>query len=233
MAVLVFLTPAFFGHWALAVLVALVAVNLVVLAAVGVMLNHTVFRGQHMAFIMELPLYHMPNARSVAQFVWHNTWAFLRKAGSIILLMSIVVWALGKMPGPSLESSYLARLGHAFAPLGALLGMDWRMLVALISSFVAKENAIATLGILYGNGESGAGLAETLAARVPPATGLAFLTATMLFIPCAATVAVMRQETGSWRWTLFGLALLLVISLGAAALVYRSCLLFGLGVAHA
>jgi ferrous iron transport protein B len=113
--------------------------------------------------------------------------------------MSVVVWALGSLPGLSLEHSYLARLGRALALLGELLGMDWRMLVALLSSFIAKENAIATLGILYGSGEPGAGLAETLAARVPPATGLAFLTATMLFIPCAATVAVMRQETGSWR----------------------------------
>jgi ferrous iron transport protein B len=80
--------------------------------------------------------------------------------------------------------------------VGELLGMDWRILVALLSSFTAKENAIATLGILYGNGESGNGLAEILSARVSPAAGLAFLTATMLFIPCAATIAVIRQETG-------------------------------------
>jgi ferrous iron transport protein B len=233
LAVLAFLTPAFFGDWALPVIVALVTFNLLVLSAVGVTLNHTVFRGQHMAFIMELPLYHVPNARSVGHFVWHNTLAFLRKAGSLILLMSVVVWVLGSLPGPSLDSSYLARLGRVLTPLGELLGMDWRMLVALISSFIAKENAIATLGILYGSGEPGVGLAETLAARVPPATGLAFLTATMLFIPCAATVAVMRQETGSWRWTIFGIALLLAISLGAAALVYQSSRWLGWGVPYA
>jgi ferrous iron transport protein B len=233
LAVLAFLAPAFFEDRAVAVIVALVAVNLVVLAVVGVALNHTVFRGQHMAFIMELPLYHTPSTRTVVQFVWHNTWAFLRKAGSLILLMSVVVWALASLPGQSLENSYLARLGRVLAPLGNLLGMDWRMLVALLSSFVAKENAIATLGILYGTEGAGVGLAETLAARVPPATGLAFLTATMLFIPCAATVAVMRQETGSWRWTLFDVALLLIVALAAAALVYQSCRLFGLGVAHA
>jgi ferrous iron transport protein B len=175
----------------------------------------------------------VPNARAVAHFVWHNTWVFLRKAGSLILLMSVVVWVLGSLPGPSLESSYLAHLGRALAPLGELLGMDWRMLVALISSFIAKENAIATLGILYGSGVKGIGLAKTLAAQVPPATGLAFLTATMLFIPCAATVAVMHQETGSWRWTLFGVALLLTVALGVAALVYQSCRFLGLGVPYA
>jgi len=97
--------------------------------------------------------------------------------------------------------------------------MDWRMLVALIASFVAKENAIATLGILYGQG--GDGLARTLVDHVSPASALAFLTVTMLFIPCVATVAVMRQETGSWRWTLFDVALLLAIALGAGILVYH------------
>lgn len=233
LAVLAFLAPAFFGERALAVIVALIAVNFIVLAVVGVLLNHTVFRGQHIAFIMELPLYHIPNARTVAQFVRHNTWAFVCKAGSLILLMSVMIWVLANLPGQNLENSYLARLGRALAPFGNLLGMDWRMVVALLSGFIAKENAIATLGILYGDGEPGTGLAETLAARVPPATGLAFLTATMLFIPCAATIAVMRQETASWRWTLFDVALLLTIAMGAAALVYQSSRLLGLGVAHA
>jgi ferrous iron transport protein B len=190
-----------------------------VLVLVGITLSHTLFRGQHVAFIMELPLYHMPNARTIGTAVWNNTWAFVRKAGSFILLASVVVWALSYFPTGALEQSYLARLGRSLSPMGELIGMDWRMLVALISSFVAKENAIVTLGVLYG--QSGGGLASTLAAQVPPASALAFLTVTMLFIPCLATVAVMRQETGSWRWTLFDVALLLAIALGAGILVYH------------
>ncbi len=233
LAVLAFLVPPFFGQWALPVAVGLVAANVAVLAVVGIALNHTLFRGHRLPFIMELPLYHTPNARSIVHFVWHSTRMFLTKAGSFILLMSLAVWALGSFPGPDLESSYLGHFGRALGPLGELLGMDWRLLLALLSSFMAKENAIATLGILYTGGEKATGLAETLVATVAPASGLAFLTATMLFIPCAATVAVMRQETGSWRWVLFAIGLMLLIALGAAVLVYQTCQWFGWGVLHA
>jgi ferrous iron transport protein B len=203
---------------------------MLVLAVVGIILNRTLFRGQHTALIMELPLYHLPGLQSVGLFVWNNIWSFIRKAGTIILLVSVIVWVLSSFPGPDVEQSYLARFGHALAPVGELMGMDWRMIVALLSSFVAKENAIATLGVLYGEGEGGRGLAETIAAVVSPATALSFLTVTMLFIPCAATVAVMYQETRSWRWTLFGVTLLLVIALLAGVMVYQLASWAGLGV---
>jgi ferrous iron transport protein B len=228
LVVLAFLAPAFFGAAALPVALALVALNLLMLALVGVMLSHTLFRGQQMAFIMELPLYHMPNARTVGTFVWTNTSAFVRKAGSLILLASVLVWVLSYFPAGVLERSYLARLGRALEPLGSLMGMDWRLLVALISSFVAKENAIATLGILYGQG--GQGLVSSLVDQVPPASALAFLTVTMLFIPCLATVAVMRKETGSWCWTVFDVALLLAIALGAGIAVYQGAVALGMEV---
>jgi ferrous iron transport protein B len=227
LAVLAFLAPIFFGAAALPVALALVALNLVVLALVGVALNRTLFRGRHMAFIMELPLYHLPNARTIGAFVWNNTWAFTRRAGSFILLAAIVVWALSYFPGGVIEQSYLARLGHMLAPLGELMGMDWRMLVALFTGFLAKENVIATLGILYGASDTG--LADTLAALVTPASALAFLTVTMLFIPCLATVAVMRRETGGWRWTLFDIAVLLIVALGVGVLVYHAAAALGLG----
>ena len=228
LTVLAFLAPAFFGAAALPVALALVALNLLVLAAVGVALNHTLFRGQRTAFIMELPLYHAPDARTIGAFVWNNTSAFVRKAGSFILLASCLIWALSYFPGAGIGQSYLAHAGQALAPLGALMGMDWRLLVALLSSFVAKENAIAALGILYGH--SAGGLAATLARQVPTASALAFLTATMLFIPCIATLAVTHQETRSWRWTLFGLALLLALALAAAILVYQGTSMLGMGV---
>jgi ferrous iron transport protein B len=228
--ILALLTPVFFGNQAVLVSWSLVSLNMLVLAVVGVALNHTLFRGQHAAFIMELPLYHLPNLRSIGHFVWNNTWAFLRKAGTIILLASIIVWALSNFPGPDVEQSYLARFGQGLAPVGDLMGMDWRMIVSLLSSFVAKENAIATLGILYGTGEAGGGFTGTMAAVVSPATALSFLTVTMLFIPCVATVAVMHQETRSWRWTLFGVLLLLLIALGAGVIVYQGARWLGIGV---
>lgn len=228
--ILALLTPVFFGKQAMVVSWCLVSLNMLVLAIVGSALSRTLFRGQHAAFIMELPLYHQPNLRTIGHFVWNNTWAFLRKAGTIILLVSIVVWALGHFPGPDVEQSYLARFGQSLTPIGQLMGMDWRMIVALLSSFIAKENAIATLGILYAAGEEGGGLTETMAAVVSPATALSFLVVTMLFIPCVATVAVMHQETRSWRWTLFGVLLLLLIALCVGVIVYQGAKWLGIGV---
>ena len=141
------------------------------LAFVGVVFNQTVVKGREMPFIMELPLYHVPTARGILHYVWHNTRAFLSKAGTIILLMSMLIWALGYFSGPDLERSFLGRFGYALGPLGDSLGMDWRMLVALLSSFIAKENAIATLGILYG-GEPGGGLTDRRVFRRPPRSRL-------------------------------------------------------------
>ena len=228
--VLAFLTPVFFDNAAVLVAAGLIAVNILVLAALGLLLNRTVFRGQHMAFIMELPLYHAPNLRMIGLFVWENLWSFVRKAATVILLVSMIVWALSHLPGPDMEHSLLAQWGRGLAPFGELMGMDWRMIVALLTGFVAKENAVATLGILYGPRAEQAGLAAALAASVSPAAGLAFLAVTMLFIPCVATVAVMRQETGSWLWTLFGVALLLAIALAAGLLVYQGAVWVGIGV---
>lgn len=149
---------------------------------------------------------------------------------SIILAVSVVVWALSVLPGGGIESSYLAGLGRLLSPLGALMGLGWRMMVALLTSFVAKENTIATLGVLYGAGEEGTRLAEVMSGVLTPAAALAFLAVQMLFIPCVATVAVIRQETGSWRWTGFSVALLLVLSLVVGIAIYQGALLVGWGV---
>ncbi len=179
---------------------------------------------------MELPLYHLPNLRTIGIYIWNNIWAFLRKAGTLIVLISVLIWALSSYPGTDVEQSYLAQFGRTLDPLGQLMGLDWRMIVALMSSFIAKENAIATLGILYGTGEEVAGLAETMVAVVSPAAALSFLVVSMLFIPCAATVAVMFQETRSWRWTVFSVLLLLGIALGAGIAVYQCAQWLGLGI---
>jgi ferrous iron transport protein B len=134
---------------------------------------------------------------------------------------------LAALPGGDLENSWLAGLGRWFEPVGLWMGLDWRLTVALLASFFAKENSIATLGVLFGSAED-AGLASTLAGIYSPASGLAFLTVSLLFIPCAATVAVIRQESGSWRWTLFSVALTLAISLAVGAGVYALAVWGGL-----
>jgi ferrous iron transport protein B len=229
LAVVAFLTPAFFGGAATLVSWSLVAFNIIVLVLVGAIMNCTLFRGQQTAFIMELPLYHMPNLRTIAGFMWKNIWEFVRKAGTVILIVSLLVWALSTFPGPNMESSYLARFARMAAPLGDLMGMNWRLLVALLSGLIAKENTIATLGVLYGTGGE-FGLAEKVASTVSPATGLSFLVVTMLFIPCVATMAAIRQETRSWGWTAFSVALLLVLALLAGIGLYQCASWLEVGV---
>jgi ferrous iron transport protein B len=227
MTVIAFLAPAFFGSAATLVSWGMILLALVVLALSGVLINKTIFRGQRAAFIMELPLYHLPNWRTIGIRVWQRSLSFVRKAGTLILVVSVVVWALSALPGGDVESSFLARIGRLFEPLGRLMGFDWRLMVALLASFIAKENAIATLGVLFGSGEE-AGLAETLAATFPVSSALAFMVVQMLFIPCVATVAVVRQETGSWRWTFFNLGFLLIVSLAAGMGIYWLAHLGGL-----
>jgi len=219
-AVLAFLAPVFFGKYAIWAALGLVMVNIAVLAVLGAVLNHTFFRNERVSFVMELPLYHSPNPRTIGLFMWSHTWSFLRRASTMILAVSTAVWLLAYFPGGSINTSYLAQLGQMLEPIGHLLGFDWRLTVALFTSFVAKENAIATLGVIYG-AESGS-LAGALSHSVTIAAGLSFLVTTMLFIPCAATVAAMRQETGSWGWTFFSVGLLLFIATTAGAISYQA-----------
>jgi ferrous iron transport protein B len=197
--------------------------NIAVLAALGAALSHTLFRNERISFVMELPLYHAPNPRTIGLFMWGHTWSFLRRASTMILAVSTAVWLLAYFPDGSIGTSYLAQLGQMLEPVGRLLGFDWRLTVALITSFVAKENAIATLGVIYG--ADGGSLADALSHSVTIAAGLSFLVTTMLFIPCAATVAAVRQETGSWVWTLFCVGLLLLVAMVGGAISYRTAVL--------
>jgi len=226
MTVIVVIAPIFFGQAAALVAWGLIGGSLVVLGVAGVLINKWVLRGERAAFIMELPLYHRPNARTIGLQVWQNTAGFLRKAGTLILAMSVIIWALSALPHGEIETSYLAALGRALAPLGALMGLSWRMVVALLSSFVAKENSIVTMGVLFGAADDPNGLGAALSADLTPAAALAFLVVQMLFVPCVATVAAIRQETHSWKWTAFSIGLSLGLSLAGGIGVYRLAQLF-------
>ena len=227
MAVLAFLAPAFFGSKATLISWGLIMLSLVILVISGIVLNRVLFNGERSAFIMELPLYHIPNPRTLGLLVWQRSLSFLKKAGTVILAMSIVIWALSVFPGGSLQTSYLARLGYLLEPVGHWMGLDWKLTVALLTSFMAKENAVATLGVLFGQGQ-GAGLASALAAAYSTPTALAFLTVTLLFIPCAATVTVIRQETGSWRWTMVNIIFMLIVSIAAGSAMFAGAKAIGL-----
>jgi len=216
LTVLAMLAPLFFGTNAVWVALGVIGFNLVLLMAVGYALHELVLGGEHVAFIMEMPLYHAPDLRMVGLSVGRRSVEFLVKAGGVIVVVSVLVWVCSTLPDGDLQTSYLATFGEYLAPIGAWMGLDWRMIVALLTSVAAKENTIATLAILYQ--ESGL---NTLAATTTPATALAFLVIQVTFIPCIPTVAAIRQETRSWRWTIFSVVLLLGISCVAGIVVYQ------------
>jgi ferrous iron transport protein B len=216
LTLLAVLAPLFFGSAAVWVSIGIIALDLILLVGIGFGLHELVLGGEHVAFIMELPLYHLPNIHTIGLSVWQHTVEFLKKAGGIIVGASIVIWLFSVLPAGNLESSYLADVGRFLAPIGSWMGLDWHMIVALLSSVIAKENTIVTLGILY----HGIGL-STLGAIMTPAAALAFLITQMTFIPCVPTITVIHQETRSWRWTVFIIILLLIISFASGVVVYQ------------
>ena len=221
LAVITFLTPAFFGKYALLVTFGLVAVPIIILAVIGVLIHQFAFKNQHTAFIMEIPLYHAPNARTIGLYIRNHTLEFIKKAGTVIVIFSGIIWALMTLPYGNMETSILAVIGRALVPLGSWMGLaDWRLIVSLFTSFVAKENTIATLGILFAANGSTASLAERVGSVLSPAGAIAFLVFQLLFIPCVATIASIRQEAG-WKWALLSISLMLVVSIVGGILTFQ------------
>ena len=136
--------------------------------------------------------------------------AFVRKAGTVILAVSVIIWLISYFPAGAVEKSWLASLGRLIEPLGIPLGLDWKMITALLTGLVAKETVVATLGVLYSVGEEG--LAGMLPSVMSHASAAAFLVVMMLFVPCVATIAVLRQEMNSSKWFYSTIIMTLIVS---------------------
>lgn len=225
LAVLTFIAAAIFAADAALVVWSLVALNILVLGAIGWVIHTFFIKEEPTPFIMELPLYHRPDPKTIGHVVWTRTVAFIKRAGTVILTMSILVWLLAYFPDGQTDTSILAAIGRIIEPLGRPLGLDWKMMTALITSIVAKENAIATLGVLYGVGDQG--LLKVLPAVMGHASALAFLAVLMLFIPCAATIYVMRREMADRLWFYSSLVMTLVVSYLVGLAAYRLALWAG------
>jgi ferrous iron transport protein B len=231
MVVIALFTAAFFGGAAALVSWGMVMMNLAVLALAALLISRFVFRGQESSFVMEIPRYHAPNIRTVLLATGERVRRFVMLAGTVILAMSLVVWAFSTFPSSDVEDSLLGHIGRGLEPVGGLMGLDWRMMVALLTSFVAKEQTIATLGVILGTGgEANGALKAELTGIMVPAAAVSFIALQMLFIPCVSSVAAIRQETRSWRWTGFAVGYMLAISFVVAVVIYQAARLFGLGV---
>lgn len=217
LTVAVLLAPIFFGSAAPFVVVGLVLFNIVVLGLSGNLLNRLLPNRDSLGFIMELPLYHWPNPRTIAIFVWQHMKHFVQKAGTVIVAATVLIWALSYFPNGNIDTSILSSMGQFLMPLGELLGLNWQLMVALFASFLSKESTLVSLGVLVKDANFVTGLQTMLT----PAAGLGFLVVNMLFIPCITTFAVIVGETRSWKWSLLCVGYLFTVAFGMGILVYQ------------
>jgi ferrous iron transport protein B len=169
---------------------------------------------------MELPFYHAPHFKGILIQAWHRTAAFIRQAGGMILIFAIGIFLLSWHPSGDIQNSILGHIGVFLDPIGKLFGADWRMMVALITSFVVKENTIATLGILT-HVTSEPDTMSAVRAILTPQAAVAFMVIQMLFVPCVSTLVTFKREAGSWRWPVIGMTLQGVVSLVCGILLYQ------------
>lgn len=160
---------------------------------------------QDLPFVLEMPPYRLPSWRPLLRGAWERSALFVTKAGQIIFIVTVVIWLLGYFPnyGSSLADSWLGQIGHFIEPVFAPIGLDWQYGVALITSFLAREVFVGTLGALYGiaaQGDEFVGLADRVAASgLPLGSGIALLILFAIALQCVSTLAVLRRESGSWN----------------------------------
>ena len=222
------------------VLVSMYLLGLVMALLMAFIFKKTLLKGQSPAFIMELPPYRMPSLKNTLLHMWERSWIFLRKAGTIILGVSIVLWFLAtypKMdhgtPSEKLGHSIVGRIGHFIEPAIAPLGFDWKIGIGMVSSLLQREVFVSTMGTIYNIENADArslSLREQMQREVNPLTGrptFTVLTAICIMVyyvlamQCLSTIAVMRRETNGWKWPMFQLAYMTVLAYSGTFLTYR------------
>ena len=199
------------------VMLSLYVVGIVVAVIMSKVFSSFVIKGEDTPFVMELPPYRWPTPKAIARHTWEKGKEYLKKMGGVILVASILVWALGYFGtmgvAPSLEESFIGTMGRAVEPLFMLQGFNWQLDVSLICGVGAKEIVASTMGVLGG--------LEGLS----PLTAYSFLLFVLLYFPCIATVVAIKHETGSWRWATFAAVYTTVVAWVVSAVVHQVGLL--------
>ena len=202
---------AFFPKYPALVMIGMYVTGMVVGIIVALIFDKTVFRGKPIPFVMELPNYRFPSAKTVLLLMWDKAKDFLQRAFTIIFLATIIIWFLQSFDSrlnvvADSANSILANIGHLLAPIFAPLGFDdWRIPTALITGFSAKEAVISTLGVLMGTNT--AELAPALHTLFTPISAISFLVFTLLYTPCVAAIGAVRRELES-AWLALGVVIL-------------------------
>jgi ferrous iron transport protein B len=190
-------------------------------------------------FMLEMPNYKLPRPRSIIMGLYTRAKIFLQRAGTTIFSMMVLIWFLASFPrppagasGPAIDYSLAAMIGHAFAPLLAPVGFNWQISVALIPGMAAREVAVAALGTVYaieGGKEASQQIGHVLAAQWSLATALSLLVWYIFAPQCAATLAVIKRETGSWRWMAVTFGYMLTLAYLASLITYNAAVALGAG----
>lgn len=205
------LVGAFFPHQAGLVLFSIYAVGILLAVLLARLFSKFLVKGDDTPFVMELPPYRMPTAKSIFRHTWEKGAQYLKKMGGIIMIASIIIWFLGYYPNHNdystvaeqQENSYIGQIGQAIEPVIAPMGFDWKLGIGLISGVGAKELVVSTLGVLYTDDPDAD--AVSLADRIPitPLGAYCYMLFVLIYFPCIATFAAIKQESGTWKWALF------------------------------
>lgn len=220
--VIVFLVGAFFpSREAVLVMLLVLALGVLLMSAAALAIRHLLPSTADTTFMMDMPLYQVPHWSVLFSSTWKNTKAFLARIKNVIIYASVVVWFLSNFPAAGFEQSYMARIGHTIEPFGALMGMNWQLIVALIMGIAAKETTLSALGIMYNAANDTGSLAVVLPAHISPLAAFTFILVYMIYIPCVATVATIIKETGDWRYGAVSILGSLTVAVLLGILVYN------------
>lgn len=220
---------AFFPNCASFMLLCIYSVGILLAVLMARIFSKFLVKGEDSPFVMELPPYRMPTTKSILRHTWEKGAQYLKKMGGIIMIASVIIWFLGYYPNHNAyesvseqqENSYIGQIGKAIEPVIAPLGFDWKLGIGLISGVGAKELVVSTLGVLYTNEEDVENV--NLSDRIPitPLVALGYMLFVLIYFPCIATFAAIKQESGSWKWAVFAASYTTVLAWVVAFVVFR------------
>ena len=223
------LVGVFFPHHASLVLLSIYSLGIILAVVMARLFSRFLVKGDDTPFVMELPPYRMPTSKAIFRHTWEKGAQYLRKMGGVIMVASIIIWVLGYYPRPSesmdlaqqQENSYIGRIGKAIEPAIEPLGFDWKLGIGILSGVGAKELVVSSLGVLYADDAEAD--ETTLAQRLPitPLVAYGYMVFILLYFPCVATLAAIRQEAGGWKWAAFAAAYTTVLAWIMSFAVYQ------------
>ena len=221
---------AFFAGNEGAVVFSMYLMGILLAVIMALLLRRFLVKGRPAPLIMEMPPYRMPTLKNSLMKMWENGYLFIKKAGTVIVFGVTIVWFLstytyspdaphGIVMSSDIENSFAAYLGQWLQPIFAPMGWDWKAVMALLFGFISKEIVVGTFGTLYGVEGGGEGLQNALMGSFTPVSAYAYMAFVLIYVPCLATIATIKAETGSWKWPLLAIAYMMGLAYLVALII--------------